>query len=326
MRIGLRTVKTAVGAVVAMMIVEMLGIANWWVAGLLTVLAVRGTTRASVRLALHRGIAAVIAGALGAVFFLLVGFNAWAYGLTLLCFFPVMVGLRMTEGIVEGAIIVTVMLTNGVVNRNQLLGLFVIVVISSAVGIFLNLFMPNVDDKIQTHQTAVTSMMTTTLQSMAEELTGNNQADNQAAADRVWLQLAQVKEAIDHGRRWTFQHYDNQILAENDYYRAYFEMRNHQYEQLRTMQKCLDEGGGQLEERDALRGVVAAAAKLLGEESPSATLMTAVKKIKRNLLQNSLTKDKNALLIRNETLLFTRSLGELLNTKRQFALVVNAQK
>ena len=54
--------------------------------------------------------------------------------------------------------------------------------------------------------------------------------------------------------------------------------------------------------------------------------MTAVKKIKRNLLQNPLASSNDGLVMRNETLLFARSLGELLNTKRQFALVVNAQK
>ncbi|WP_462399575.1 aromatic acid exporter family protein [Lacticaseibacillus pantheris] len=331
MRIGLRTVKTAVGAAVAMFIVQALGIANWWVAGVLTVLAVRGTTRVSFRLALHRIIAAIVAGAMASVFYLLVGFNPWAYGLCLLFFFPVMVALRMTEGIVEGAIVATVILTNGLVNRTQLTGLLIIVLVSSAVGVFLNLFMPNVDDKIQTHQTAVTSVMIAALQSIQEELGDGVDAqatdgNGSTAADRVWLQLAQAKEAIDHGRRWTFQHYDNQILAENDYYRAYFEMRNHQYELLRTMQTCLDEGNGQLEEREALHDIIAATAKLLGEETPSATLMTAVKKIKRNLLQNPLASSNDGLVMRNETLLFARSLGELLNTKRQFALVVNAQK
>ncbi|MBC7032612.1 aromatic acid exporter family protein, partial [Salmonella enterica subsp. enterica serovar Enteritidis] len=64
-------------------------------------------------------------------------------------------------------------------------------------------------------------------------------ADQLKSADN-WANLSDLKMTLDAAVAWANRHSDNQLLSENDYYQAYFEMRANQYELLRQMQDSLD--------------------------------------------------------------------------------------
>ena len=88
MHIGMRTVKTAVGTAAAMLIAYELHLEYWTAAGIITILSVQNTTKASFRLVAYRLLATVLGFVIAIGAFLVLGYNALAFGLFLLIFIP----------------------------------------------------------------------------------------------------------------------------------------------------------------------------------------------------------------------------------------------
>ena len=92
--IGFRTLKTGIGATVAMLIAQKLNLSFSASAGIITILSIQNTKRASCEIAIRRMIATVIALAIGGILFELLGFNALVFGIYIIIFIPVTVRLR----------------------------------------------------------------------------------------------------------------------------------------------------------------------------------------------------------------------------------------
>ncbi|WP_054741671.1 aromatic acid exporter family protein [Cellulosilyticum ruminicola] len=79
--IGFRTVKTWVGAAVAMVLAEIMGLAFSASAGIITILSIQDTKRVSCQIAIRRLIATVIALTIGTVLFEVIDFHAIVFPL-----------------------------------------------------------------------------------------------------------------------------------------------------------------------------------------------------------------------------------------------------
>ena len=105
--IGVRTWKTGIGAVIAMIIAKELGLSYWVSAGIITILSIQSTKRESLKIALKRIESVIIALIVSSILFLVLGFNSVIFGLYLLVFIPLTVKLKVTDGIVVSSVLVT---------------------------------------------------------------------------------------------------------------------------------------------------------------------------------------------------------------------------
>ncbi|MFT8582552.1 MAG: aromatic acid exporter family protein, partial [Schleiferilactobacillus perolens] len=98
MRIGMRTIKTALAATVAMAIAAALGLHYWTLAGILSMMTIATTTRATVRFAIVQSAATVFGLGLAWGLFTLIPYPAVAFGLWLLVYIALtnLVGLQDT--------------------------------------------------------------------------------------------------------------------------------------------------------------------------------------------------------------------------------------
>src|SRR5699024_12655849 len=98
LKIGYRTIKTAIGTPIAISIAQFMGLTNVVTAGILTMLCIKPSRKKSVLTAWHRFLACVIASLYSFIFFEGLGYNEFVVGLMLAVFIPTTVWLKITQG------------------------------------------------------------------------------------------------------------------------------------------------------------------------------------------------------------------------------------
>src|SRR5690348_3370871 len=104
-RIGNRTIKTAIGMAISILIAEQLGLHNFASAGIISILCIQITKRKSLRSAWDRFLACTLAMPFSAVFFEIFGYEPIVIGIVLLVFIPTLVMLKANDGIVTSCVI-----------------------------------------------------------------------------------------------------------------------------------------------------------------------------------------------------------------------------
>ena len=105
-RIGYRTIKTAVGAALAILIAQSLGLENYASAGILTILCIKVTKKKSLRASWDRILACLIGMVFSFVFFELVSYHPLVIGLLLLFFIPTVVLFKANDGVASSSVII----------------------------------------------------------------------------------------------------------------------------------------------------------------------------------------------------------------------------
>lgn len=153
MRIGMRTVKTAIAATLAIILAEWLHLEYAVSAGIIAILSVQNTKKGSLQLAIQRVYSTVLALSIAAVFFMLIGYNAVSFGLYLLIFIPLAVKLHVADGIVVSSVLVSHILLEQSLSffwfKNELL----LMAVGAGIAIILNLYMPKMEDEIKRRST-----------------------------------------------------------------------------------------------------------------------------------------------------------------------------
>ena len=92
-KIGYRTLKTALGTTLAIVLAQILGLENFASAGIITILCIKATKKKSVQASVSRIIACLIAMGYSTLLFEIFGYHAVTIGLILLFFIPTTVKL-----------------------------------------------------------------------------------------------------------------------------------------------------------------------------------------------------------------------------------------
>ena len=144
--IGVRTWKTGIGAVIAMIIAKELGLSYWVSAGIITILSIQSTKRESLKIAIESVIIALI---VSSVLFLALGFNSVVFGLYILVFIPLTVKLKVTDGIVVSSVLVTHLLVEKQVNSYWIINELGLMLVGVLVALILNSYMPKYEEKVK---------------------------------------------------------------------------------------------------------------------------------------------------------------------------------
>lgn len=109
--IGFRTLKTAIGATLAIIIAKEIGLEYAVSAGIITILSVQGTKKQSIKIALERVASFVLALIIATVLFNTLGYNEIVFGIFILLFIPAAVRFNLKEGIVVSSVLITHLLS-----------------------------------------------------------------------------------------------------------------------------------------------------------------------------------------------------------------------
>ena len=222
-KIGYRTLKTALGTTLAIVLAQILGLENFASAGIITILCIKATKKKSVQASVSRIIACLIAMGYSTLLFEIFGYHAVTIGLILLFFIPTTVKFRVNEGIVTSSVIILHLYSSNGVTLSLLVNETILIIIGVGVALIMNMYMPSVEHKLKLYQQKIEANFSTILMEIVKYVRDN---------DYTWdgKELTETSKWLAEAKSLAFREVENHFLREQNYYYRYFDMREKQFE------------------------------------------------------------------------------------------------
>ncbi|MCD8219649.1 MAG: aromatic acid exporter family protein [Ruminococcus sp.] len=137
----MKAVKIAMGAVLAILLAEVLGLTNTASAGIITLLTVQNTRRKTFSGILRRLAVFALMTLISAPIYALCGTKPWTFGIVLLLLLLLCYGLRLEDSIPINAVMATYYMAAGGVSWFMLQNELLFLIIGSGIGLPVNWFM-----------------------------------------------------------------------------------------------------------------------------------------------------------------------------------------
>jgi len=228
MRIGFRTLKTAVGVSLSIAIAFAIGLEFYTSSGILTLLCIQKTRRESLAAVLERLYACLIGLAMSGALFWAAGYHPLTIFLLYLLFIPLTVRLRIQGGIASSSVIMMHTYVHGTFDLAFALNELAIVAIGLGVALAVNVYMPGIDKQVQRYKEQIDRYMAIVLVEFAKYM-----KDGYGLWDgREMLELADV---LKKARNLAILEVENNLTRKSNPFYHYFDRKQQQYQILERM-------------------------------------------------------------------------------------------
>lgn len=311
--VGYRTLKTAVGAAIAIIIAEYIGLSYAAAAGVITILSVQSTKRKSIEIALRRLGSTTLALLVAVLVFLLMGYSAISFGVYLFIFIPIAAAFRLNDGIVPSTVLVTHLLVEESVALSWILNEYGILIVGAGIALLFNIYMPSVEKDIQETQRDVERLFKKILGSFSEDIL--SQSVN-IEEEKVFQEL---DDALTSGFELAHRLSSNYLSESFQYYVRYMEMRIKQYEILKQMREVLGRVDSYYEQNRLVASLTELVAHQYNELNTARELIDDLNGYMEIFRNQDLPKTREEFENRASLYQYVRDLQTLLEIKRQFA-------
>lgn len=229
--VGIRTLKTAIGATIAIILATILGLKYSPSAGIITILSIQITKKQSIEIAIKRFVATLVAFLVAGVLFKILGYNALVFGLYLLIFIPITARFNISDGIVMASVLVTHLLVEQTVTIELLKNEVLLVLIGAGVALILNLYMPSIEETLAENRQDIEQTMYDLFYKMGDALEGCYVAIDEQ------LLFNKLEQKILKARADAYKYTNNHLFAAVSPYEHYFEMRSRQLQVMYYMRE-----------------------------------------------------------------------------------------
>jgi|SRR5690625_309799 len=228
MKIGYRTIKTAVGVPVAIFIAQFVGLSNFISPAILTILSIKPSRKKSVISAWHRFACCLIGILLSFFLFEFISYNPIVIGLLLIVFIPITVYLKVTQGIVTSSVIILNLYSREHIDISLIGEQFLIIIIGIGTALILNLYMPSLEHKLLEYQEELEKNIQKVLLEIATYIRDKNS---------LWdgKELLEASEILKKASSLVATDKENHLLRSQHTYDEYFSMRRKQLDLLNRM-------------------------------------------------------------------------------------------
>lgn len=228
MKIGFRTLKTALGVSISVFIAQSLQLQYFTAAGILTLLCIQKSRKQSVKAALSRLFACVLSLFLSSVLFEVIGYQAYSFLVLLLFFIPLCVKLKIHEGIASSSVIVMHVYMHGRWEPAFFLNEIGVILIGLGVALAINWYMPSIDKTLTRYKDQVDGLIAAILKEIALYL-----KEGKTAWDGKELIL--LGDVLSKAGNLATLDAENYVQRKESSYRHYFTLKRRQYEILERM-------------------------------------------------------------------------------------------
>lgn len=190
-----RTIKTALASLLAIIVSQELSLEFAAAAGIIAILNVFDTRKATIEGGLKRTLSAVIALLIGGLLFEKLGYKNWVFGLYLLLFVPVSFLLKIELGLGPSSVIVTHLLAFGKIDSSIILNEMALVFIGTGFAMLTNFYAPTSQDKLNRLIESIDDDMRFVLNLFGKSLVEN--LDVKLYEDKISELEADIDKAID---------------------------------------------------------------------------------------------------------------------------------
>ncbi|WP_214741045.1 aromatic acid exporter family protein [Exiguobacterium sp. s48] len=229
MKIGTRTLKTAVAAGIAMLISETIHLDYFVFAAIIAILSIQETRKKSIRASYERVIASLLAIGMGAAMFTLLGYSPVTLTLYFVIFIPLVQQLKLQDGLITSVVILTHLYTEGQFSLELFVNELLLIAIGVGVGLVVNMYMPTLDREIDRIKDSIDRSLAVLFYDVAacvETGVYNNHS----------MMLIKTRDYLKEGKDLALRRMGNSIGKRNedmDY--LYFRMRERQYDILKRV-------------------------------------------------------------------------------------------
>ena len=143
------TIKTAIAATLSLLVAQVLGLKFSSSAGIITILDIFESRKATIKGGLKRTLSATIALVLGILVFEIFDYKTWAFGLYLLLFVPISFLLKIELGLSPSSVVVTHLLSYGEINSSIIFNELGLILIGTGFAMLTNLYAPESKDELK---------------------------------------------------------------------------------------------------------------------------------------------------------------------------------
>lgn len=191
----IRTIKTALASLLAIIVAQELSLECASAAGIIAILNIFETRKATIEGGLKRTLSAVIAIVIGGLAFEKLGYATWVFGLYLLIFVPVSFLLKIELGLGPSSVIVTHLLAFGEINSTIILNEMALVFIGTGFAMLTNFYAPNSQDQLNSLVASIDGDMKAILNMFGKSLVEN--LDVKLYEDKISVLEKDIKKAVD---------------------------------------------------------------------------------------------------------------------------------
>jgi uncharacterized membrane protein YgaE (UPF0421/DUF939 family) len=308
--IGYRTLKTAVGGAIAILIAASLGLKYGTAAGVIVILSVQSTKRQSIRVAIQRMGACILALFLSSVLFNLLGYNAYVFGAFLLIFIPTAARFKFNEGIVVSSVLVTHLLVEKSTAVSLIVNELLLMLIGVGVALIMNLYMPSIDKKIKKNQVDIEELIREILRHMSSAL-------GECAVSLKEEELFnRLERKIKKGRERAYRSLNNSLFSDNSYYAKYMDMRYQQLKALKNMRKHFERFSINYKQNEMIAEFTLKLSNSIHEYNTAEGLLKSLQDLRESFKAMELPKTRDE--FENRAMLY-----QFLNDLEQFLLIKN---
>lgn len=313
MKIGLRTIKTVIAASFAMFFAQLLNLLYAPAAGIIAVLSVGNTKKATLLTAFYRVVSLIIATIIAFFIFNILGFNPFSFGIFLLLFIPVSVYFKLDDGIVVNSVLVTHYLTEQSFAWQIITNEFLLMSLGVGLALLANLYMPDIGKNLKEEQTIIEVMFKKLLAQLASGL------NTPAAAKKAQQTCGQLVAYLHEAQIKAKRHQQNQWFQEDTTFATYFTMRRGQVLILRDMINLLDQIEVEEEYVADMRYLLQTTAKTFGYDNDGRELLQLIAAIGHNYEESPLPKDRLEFENRARLFQFLQLFTSFIETKVEFS-------
>ncbi|WP_413362564.1 aromatic acid exporter family protein [Lysinibacillus sp. 3P01SB] len=221
--IGYRTLKTALGASIAIAIAQYFDLQFFSAAGILTILCVQPTKKKSVHAVYTRVVASFVGIILAYLFFEIFGYQPVVLGLMLLLFIPTLVSFKVSAGFVSSAVIIMHIYSVADFTLELLYNELALMAIGYSVGLLVNMYMPDIQPELNYYRQKIEALYKKIFSEIAKYL---------KEGDTLWdgKELVEAVEVLNKAKALAFHDVENHLTRKANLFYLYFDMREKQLE------------------------------------------------------------------------------------------------
>ncbi|MFU1996197.1 aromatic acid exporter family protein [Priestia megaterium] len=222
-RIGLRTLKTGVAVSLSITIAQLCHLNFFVSSAIITILCVQNSKKKSLRSAMARFIACMLAIPFSYAFFEGIAYTPIVIGLLLLFFIPLTVILKVNEGVVTSTVIILHIYSTERTTWEVILNEVGLIIIGIGAALLVNIYMPSLDKKLKAYQEKIEKDFKLILIEIVQYLRTN---------EKIWTEseITEVLKLIKIAKGLAFRDIENHFRQTENYYLNYFSIREKQLE------------------------------------------------------------------------------------------------
>lgn len=225
---GYRTIKTAIGAGLAIWIASLFDLEFGSFAAIIVIMCIEKTKKKTLHSIRKKFFASLLSLLLGSICFELLGYSPVILTLFIFLLVPILVKLRIQEGFITSIVVILHIYTVKEANLENLLNELYVIFIGIGIALLINSIMPSFREEIERYKTEIETKFSVILYQFSILLKDGEQN---------WdgKELIEVENILNQAKNIAIQDVENHLLRKenNDYY--YLEMREDQLEILKQM-------------------------------------------------------------------------------------------